>query len=218
MKIPELVQHRRIDLGLTHFLITSDGDEIENACHLRWSERLLKRKQRALSRKQRGSNRRRKARMELARLHERAANQRRDFHHKVAGWLVDLYDVVGHENLNMKGGVKNRYLARSIANAGWYGLLAIGGSKAECAGKCWIGVSPNGTSKSCTGCRCIMDAMPLSMRVSTCPGHDGDVNATINMKTRAGTALHGAALLAMNCEARKSVGGAGLEGPSVTGG
>src|SRR5699024_1242780 len=103
-----------IDLGVSHLAITSDGDFFDNPKHLRKSEKQLKRLQRIVSKRKKGSSRRRKAIQLLARKHEQIANQRKDTNHKVSRQLVDAYDLIVFEDLNIKGMVKNKHLAKSI--------------------------------------------------------------------------------------------------------
>ena len=108
-----------IDLGLTHFAITSDGSKFDNPRHIAKRERNLKRKQRKLSRKQKGSNRRKKARKLVARVHQRVANSRSDFLHKLSRKLVNENQVIIVENLAVRNMVGNHCLAKSISDAGW---------------------------------------------------------------------------------------------------
>lgn len=108
-----------IDLGLKDFLVTSDGHKIPAPKYLRKSEKKLKRLQRQLSRKQKDSNNREKARQKLAVQYEKVTNQRKDFQHKASRWLIDNYDFVVLEDLNIKGMTKNHRLAKSIQYAGW---------------------------------------------------------------------------------------------------
>lgn len=79
----------------------------------------LKQLQRAVSRKKRGSNRRKKAVHVLAQLHEKVANQRKDYAHKLSRQLVNRYGLIAFENLNVQGMIKNCHLAKSITDAGW---------------------------------------------------------------------------------------------------
>ncbi|MFD0959128.1 RNA-guided endonuclease InsQ/TnpB family protein [Paenibacillus chungangensis] len=112
-----------IDLGVSQLAITSDGDRIESPKFLRKSEEKLKRKQRAVSKKKHGSNRLRKAVRDLARLHEKVANQRRDYAHKKSRELINTYGLIAFEDLNIQGMVKNRHLVKSIADSGWNQLI-----------------------------------------------------------------------------------------------
>jgi len=83
-----------IDLGITDFAITSDGEVFENPKWLRKSERRLAKLQRDLSRKKKGSNNRNKARLKVAKLHEKIANQRKDFLHKLSSKIIDENQVI----------------------------------------------------------------------------------------------------------------------------
>lgn len=108
-----------IDLGLKDFIVTSDGQQVPNPKHLRKSERKLKRLQRRLSRTKKGSNGREKARLKVARQHEKIANQRADFLHKLSRKLVEDNQLIAIEDLNVKGMVSNHNLAKYISDAGW---------------------------------------------------------------------------------------------------
>jgi putative transposase len=172
-----------IDVGLKEFLVTSEGEAVAIPQHYRRRQRRLKRLSRSVSRKRKGSNNRRKAVEKLARFQQTTANQRKDFHYKTAKELVDRYDVIAHEDLNIKGLAKTR-LAKSILDAGWSQFISILTTKAESAGKLVVGVNPNGTSQNCSGCG---DRVPktLADRVHSCPNCglelDRDHNAAINI-------------------------------------
>lgn len=113
-----------IDLGLRYLAYTSDGDKYDNPQPLDKSLKALARAQRALSRKTIGSANREKARLKVARLHERVANQRRDVQHKLTTALVQQYDVICAETLSVKQMQRqNPYLARQISDAGWAEIL-----------------------------------------------------------------------------------------------
>lgn len=113
-----------IDLGLRYLACTSDGDTYDNPQPLEKNLKALARAQRALSRKTIGSANREKARLKVARLQERIANQRRDAQHKMTTALVRQYDVICAETLSVRQMQRqNPYLARQIGDAGWAEIL-----------------------------------------------------------------------------------------------
>ncbi|RTH20226.1 transposase, partial [Thermus scotoductus] len=120
-----------------------------------------------LSRKKKGSNRRKKARLKVAKLHRKIANQRRDFHHKVARKLVNRYGTIVHEDLNILA-LSRSYVAKGIHDAGWAQFLAILAYKAEEAGRRVIKVDPKYTSQDCPVCG-HREKKPLWVRAYTCP-------------------------------------------------
>lgn len=103
-----------IDVGLTHFAVTSDGSKFNNPRFLTKHEQNLKRKQQQLSRKQKGSNNRNKSRKKVAKVHRKITNCREDFLHKLSRRIVDENQVIVTENLNVKGMIKNHCLAKAI--------------------------------------------------------------------------------------------------------
>ncbi|MBW4680489.1 MAG: transposase [Microcoleus vaginatus WJT46-NPBG5] len=176
-----------IDLGLTHFAITSDGSKFDNPKHLKKHERNLKRKQRKLSRKQKGSKRRAKARRLVARVHERIANTRKDFHHKLSRKLVNENQVIIVETLAVKNMVKNHNLAKAISDCGWSEFTRQLEYKAQKNGKTYLEINrffPS--SKTCHVCLHQVDSLSLEIRSWTCSNckthHDRDVNAAINIR------------------------------------
>ncbi len=140
-----------IDMGLESFLVTDEGEAVEVPQYYRKAQKRLKRLQRSVSRKKKGSNRRKKAIKRLAKAHLKVANQRKDFHYKVANWLLRKRRHVAHESLNIKGLAKTR-LAKSIHDAGWGQFLQILAVKAARAGLMTIAVNPKGTTQECSGC------------------------------------------------------------------
>ncbi len=177
-----------IDLGLLSLIATSDGEFFENPKWLQKSEKRLKRKQRRLSRKKKGSKNREKAKQKLQCLYDHVANQRKDHLHKVSRSLVDRYDLICMEDLQVKGMMKNHRLAKSIANAGWGRLTVYIEYKTKFAGKIAIKVPPHHTSQLCSsGCGTIVKK-DLSVRIHKCSvcglEIDRDVNAAINILHR----------------------------------
>jgi putative transposase len=176
-----------VDVGLTHFAITSDGSKFDNPKHLKKRTKNLKRKQQKLSRKQKGSNRRSKARRIVARVHERIANSRTDFQHKLSRKLVNENQVIIVENLAVKNLVKNHCLAKAISDCGWSEFTRQLKYKAERDGKIYLEIGrffPS--SKTCHVCLNQVGSLPLDVRSWTCSNcstlHDRDVNAAINIR------------------------------------
>jgi putative transposase len=176
-----------IDVGLTHFAITSDGSKFDNPRHLKKRAKNLKRKQQKLSRKTKGSNRRVKAKRIVARVHERIANTRKDFQHKLSRKLVNENQVIICENLAVKNMVKNHCLAKAISDCGWAEFTRQLKYKAEQDGKTYLEIGrffPS--SKTCHVCLNQVGSLSLDVRSWTCSScktkHDRDVNAAINIR------------------------------------
>lgn len=178
-----------IDLGTNpHFLVTSEGEMVEAPRYFQKAQAKLARTQRSVTKKRRGSNRRRKLKMRLARLHRKIANQRKDFHHKLARRLVNRYGTVVHEDLNILG-LARSYTAKGVLDAGWAQFLQTLAYKAEEAGRRVVGVDPKHTSQDCPACG-HREKRPLWVREFTCPACGAslhrDVAAAINILARSG--------------------------------
>lgn len=176
-----------IDLGLTHFAITSDGSKFDNPRVLRKRSKNLKRKQQKLSRKVKGSNTRSKARRIVARVHEKIANTRKDFLHKLSRKIVNENQVICVENLAVKNLVKNHNLAKAISDVSWGEFTIFLEYKAREDGKFYVEVDrffPS--SKTCSVCLSRVGSLPLDIRSWQCDlcgtKHDRDVNAAINIR------------------------------------
>jgi putative transposase len=155
-----------IDVGIESFAVLSNGTTIKNPRYYQTAQAKLRRVQRKVCRRKKASNRRRKAVQQLTRVHHHIKNQRSDFHHQVARQLINQYDVIAYENLNIKGLVRSR-LAKPIADVGWGRFLATLSDKAAEAGREIVRVNPNGTSQ-----RCICGApvpKTLAVRWHHCP-------------------------------------------------
>jgi putative transposase len=166
--LPATGQEMGIDLGLEAFATLSDGTRIFSPGWYRKAERYLAKCQRRVSRRKKGSHRRRKAVAILAKAHQSVRRQRTDFHHKTALQLVRQYDVIYHEDLQVRNLVKNHHLAKSIQDAGWSAFLAILNFKAANAGRTVQAVDPAFTSQMCSGCG-VLVAKGLSIRWHSCP-------------------------------------------------
>lgn len=150
----------------------------------------LRRLSRSLNRKQKGSANRKKAKVKLAKLHARIAYIRSDALHKLTTHLTRRFHTIGIENLNVRGMVRNRPLARSIADMGFFEFRRQLEYKAEMRGGTVV-VADRwfASSKTCSACGHKLDALPLSVREWTCPVcgvvHDRDANAAMNLKNMA---------------------------------
>ena len=178
-----------IDVGTTHFLITSDGEFVNNPRHFQNAMNKLRVAQRSVSRKtNKRSNTRRKAVRVVAKLHRKVSRQRLDFHHKQARKLVNENDLIAHENLNV-GGMGRGNLARSIHDVGWSQFFQILAFKAECAGKRVVAVDPRYTSQKCNACGHTEKANRVNQAKFVCRscGHtaNADHNAALNILGRA---------------------------------
>ena len=177
-----------IDVGIKCVAATSDGVIYDNPKWLREAQRELRVKQRILSRRKRGSNRREKARQEVAKLHEKIANQRSDYLHKITRELVEQYGFIAIENLSLGFMNKNRHLALSSYDASLGAFRSYLTYKAEYAGVSLVAVNPSYTSQVCSGCGCLVPKK-LSVRTHKCLDCglelDRDVNAAVNILTKA---------------------------------
>jgi putative transposase len=168
--LPSTSQETGIDLGLESFATLADGRRIRTPAYYRKAEAYLRRCQRRVARRKQGSHRRRKAVVLLAKAHQRIFRQRRDFHHKEAHKLVQAYDVIYYEDLQVRNMVQNHHLAKSIGDAGWSAFLTILAFKAVCAGKRVQAVNPAFTSQRCSGPSCgALVQKGLSVRWHACP-------------------------------------------------
>jgi len=175
-----------IDLGVKDFAVTSDGERIANPRHLERKARNLARYQRRLARCQRGSANRAKARAKVARAHRKVRDARRDFLHRASTGLVRSASTIVIEDLAVKNMVRNRHLARVIADCGWGEFRRQLEYKCERAGRELIVVDRwYPSSKTCSACGHLLAELSLSTRHWTCPScgsrHDRDINAAKNI-------------------------------------
>ncbi|MFF3332307.1 RNA-guided endonuclease InsQ/TnpB family protein [Streptomyces sp. NPDC002888] len=176
-----------IDVGLDHLLTLSTGDKIANPRHERRDRERLARAQRELSRKAGGDGaNRRKDRQKVAKIHARIADRRRDVLHKLTTRLVRENQTLVIEDLSVRNMVKNRSLARAISDAAWAEFRSMLEYKADWYGREVIAVDrffPS--SKLCSHCGSLAQAMPLNVRTWTCDScgttHDRDGNAAKNL-------------------------------------
>jgi len=179
-----------IDVGLTSFLVTSDGLKEDNPRYLKNSLARLKHLQQSVSRKVKGSNNRQKSIQKVAILHERISNQRLDFLHKHSYKLVSENQAIAVETLNISGMLKNHKLARSISDVGWSELFRQLEYKCTMYGKTLLKIGQfEPSSKLCSVCGSTNRDLTLQDREWTCSDcgthHDRDINAAINIKKMA---------------------------------
>lgn len=173
-----------VDVGLTSFATLSNGKQIDNPRYLKAAEERLKKEQRRLSRKQKGSANRKMARKKVALRHLKVARARKHFHHQEARRLVEQYDRIAVEDLNIKGMVRNCHLAKAIADVGWGQFFALTQSIAENAGRVFERRDPRYTSQTCSECG-HRQKMPLAISLYVCAVCEfvsgRDHNAAINL-------------------------------------
>ena len=170
-----------IDLGIKTLAVLSDGTVYENHQALKKFEKKMTRLQRSLSRKKKGSNNRKKAKNKVARCHYKISCLRKDVTHKMTTDIANSYGMVYLEDLNVKGMVKNRKLAKALSN------VSFGEIRRQLEYKTNVMVVDRfaPTSKTCSNCGYVQD-MPLSKRTYDCPSCgislDRDLNAALNIK------------------------------------
>lgn len=187
-----------LDLGITHFCITSAGEKIDNEKFYRSLERRLVIEQRKLSRRlevAKKHNRKldecknyQKQKLKVSRIHEKIFNQRSNFLHQLSSRITDENQIICIEDLNVKGMVKNRKLAKSIADVSWSEFVRQLAYKCEWKGRTLVKVDRfYSSSQICSLCGHKDGKKELNIRDWTCSNcgthHDRDVNASINIKT-----------------------------------
>jgi len=179
-----------VDLGVNALAALSTGEVVHGPKALAMLLSRLRRASRSLSRKVKGSANRKKARQRLARLHARIANIRQDGLHQLTSDLTRRFSAIVLEDLNVRGMVRNRHLARAVSDMGFAELrrqveykAAMRGGEVIFADRFYP------SSKTCSACGHVLDVLPLSVREWTCPDcgshHDRDLNAAVNLKNLA---------------------------------
>ena len=187
-----------VDVGTTHYLTTSEGEQEENPRWYRQAEGLLRKHSKDFSRKKKGSHRWQKQQHKLALHHERTTNKRKDFIGKI---VYKLYhhqknNVLVAENLNISNMVKNKHLSKSISDASWGKFFEWAGNIAERDGFHFHQVNPKNTSQTCSACgKKLPKKLSLATRTFECESCgtvlDRDHNAALNILLRAACALRG---------------------------
>ena len=191
-KKPKVSNVLGLDFGLTHLAITSDGNKIANPRCLNKSLERLKLLQQRLSSKQKGSKNRNKARLKVAKLHEKIANQRNDYLHKLSRRLCESQaDTIAIEDLSILKMMQNGNLAKSISDVAWHELRRQLEYKCDWHGKNLIVIDKYFPStKTCSACGAVNENLTLKNRIWNCQSckatHDRDINAAINIAVQAG--------------------------------
>lgn len=175
-----------VDLGISAFAVTSDGQRVDNPRHLARRTANLARYQRRFARCQRGSANQHKAKAKVARAHRKVRAARNDFLHRASTNLVRRYDTIAVEDLAVTNMVHNRTLAKAISDCGWGTFRRMLEYKADRAGRRLVVIGRwYPSSKTCSTCGHLLAKLSLSTRTWTCPGcrtlHDRDINAAKNI-------------------------------------
>jgi len=183
--LPSTGREAGIDVGVASLVTTSGGEKFANPKWYLAGQKKLHRLQRSLSRKQLGGKNREKARQAVARHHLHVSRQRQDALNKIIYKLIQEYDFIAVEDLNIQGMVKNRRLSKSIMDTGWGYFKERLFSKAAEAGRMVVEVNPANTSQTCSSCgQLFPEKISLSVRTVRCACGlelDRDINAAINI-------------------------------------
>lgn len=186
-QLPKVDKKVGVDVGLKEFAITSDGEFFHNPKWLRKSEKRLAKLQKDLSRKQKCSKNRNKARLKVAKLHEKISNQRKDFLHKLSSYIINENQVIVIEDLKVKNMQQNHKLAKAISEVSWFEFRRMLEYKANWYNRQLI-IAPSNyaSSQLCSNCgNKSSQTKDLSCRTYICPVcgmiMDRDINASKNL-------------------------------------
>ncbi|WP_201593861.1 IS200/IS605 family element RNA-guided endonuclease TnpB [Psychrobacter fulvigenes] len=196
--LPKTGSNIGLDLGLTDFIVLSDGTKVANPKFLSKLQDRLTREQKILAkrtavakadqRKLSDSRNYQKQKIKVAKVYEKITNTRKDFLHKLSFNLIKNHDVIAIEDLNVKGMVKNKKLAKAISDSSWSAFTTMLAYKADWYGKTLVKIDRwYPSSKTCSGCAHVLTKaeLPLQVRSWNCPSclqdNDRDINASINI-------------------------------------
>ncbi|MCL5881231.1 MAG: transposase, partial [Candidatus Thermoplasmatota archaeon] len=176
-----------VDMGIRHFLTTSDGVQVEPLNALRTGEKKLRREQRRLSRKRKGSENRKKQIVKVQKIHQKIRDARTDFNHRVSTAIAKHYGTVVVEDLSIQGMQGNHHLAKSITDQGWYRFMTMLAYKLRWREAELIEIGRyEPSSKICSKCGNIRHDLKLWNRIYHCKvcglSINRDLNAAINIR------------------------------------
>jgi len=197
-ELPKTQSNIGIDLGLTNVIVLSDGTKVANPKFLSKLQDKLAKEQKILAKRRavaKAANRKlsdsrnyQKQKLKVAKVYEQITNCRHDFLHKLSINIIKNHDVMVIEDLNVKGMIKNRKLAKAISDSSWSAFTTMLAYKADWYGKQLVKVDRwYPSSKTCSGCAHVLtkSELPLSVRSWQCPSclqhNDRDINASINI-------------------------------------
>ena len=175
-----------LDLGIKSMVALSTGERVGNPHYFAKDESRLAKAQRRHAKKKKGSKNRDKARLNVAKIHARIADRRRDYQHKLSTRIVHENQVMCVESLAVKHMVKNHTLAKAIQDVGWGEFVRQLEYKSEWYGRTLIKIDQwYPSSQTCHACKHVLDSLPLDLREWVCPAcgllHDRDSNAALNI-------------------------------------
>ena len=183
-----------LDFSMTHFYVDSEGNKAGNPKYYKKSRKRLALYQRRVSKCEYGSNNYYKASLKFEKLHEKIANQRRDYHHKLSYKLAESYDIVGIEDMSIKALQKFKiyHFGKLTSDTGWNSFVKMLSYKLDDRGKRLVKVGKSYPSTQlCSNCGYRNEDLKddLKTRQWICPKcgthHDRDINAAINIKNEA---------------------------------
>ena len=178
-----------VDMGIKTFVACSDGTIVANPRILTTYQEQLAFQQKLLSKKKIGSRNREKQKKKVRKIYNKITNTRKDFQHKVSHDMITKYDGVMLEDLHISGMIKNKKLAKHIADASWHEFVRMLEYKAQWQDKVYITIGRfEPTSKTCSACGWVDAELCLSDRIFECQicslVLDRDLNAALNIRNK----------------------------------